>query len=642
MFKKNNCRCKNRIFFEKYVHRALRIAVGITMSILIAISVAGAPASIIIGNGPAQGDYYINAQNIANNLAITSVAISATSSITIEDNVNLASSPYGTPRYALSLIAPTINLNKNMNMSVLGILYLTATTLNLSDRITSGGREIAPTRVYSTATQVNVLNNAASIQQGIDISSRTAPAIVQVGPGVYNETLSVGKTITLRGNVGTGADGADATAPQIFGTHAGGSVITVTANNVRIEGLHLNARVGDGTMADSVSGISGNGIDKLNVNHNTFEGFPRSAIFIINSTNVIISANYIILHLSSINVTPNSTNLLVGDAQIFTASPKDQYNVDFPATVTWSSSNTTVGTIDEGTANFTALAAGTTMVNATKGSVTGTAVVSVIPTYNISGYVFDNYHAGQEGVLVENGSNTAFTEASGFYSITGLLSGVYNFSYSKAGFSTGYLEITISSTDVLNANRTIYDNVPPASVKDLVNVSYETNYINWTWTEPSDPDFAKVMVYLNGVYKDDVLKGIQYYNATVAPGTYTIGIRTVDTNENINATIVTHTATTILPAIRFINGTVMDSVNKTALSGVTVSANTTLSTNTDATGFYSFAVTPGEYNLTAKFEPAYYANNTIMVSTIGSAVVIKDIELLKKPAGTITGAVTNT
>lgn len=106
--------------------------------------------------------------------------------------------------------------------------------------------------------------------------------------------------------------------------------------------------------------------------------------------------------------------------------------------------------------------------------------------------------------------------------------------------------------------------------------------------------------------------------------------------------MVTHTATTILPAIRFINGTVMDSVNKTALSGVTVSANTTLTTNTDAAGFYSFAVTAGEYNLTAKFEPVYYANNTIMVSTIGSAVVMKDIELLKKPAGTITGAVTNT
>jgi FG-GAP-like repeat len=95
------------------------------------------------------------------------------------------------------------------------------------------------------------------------------------------------------------------------------------------------------------------------------------------------------------------------------------------------------------------------------------------------------------------------------------------------------------------------------------------------------------------------------------------------------------------PTTRFIKGTVMDSVNKTALSGVTVSTNTNLSTKTDATGFYSFAVTEGAYNLTAKLEPTYYANNTITVSTIESDVV-QDIELLNKPTGTITGMVTGT
>jgi hypothetical protein len=77
--------------------------------------------------------------------------------------------------------------------------------------------------------------------------------------------------------------------------------------------------------------------------------------------------------------------------------------------------------------------------------------------------------------------------------------------------------------------------------------------------------------YLDGVYKNDVLKGVNYYNAIVAPGTYTIGTRTVDTEGNINATMETHTATTILPSIRFINGTVMDSVSKAVIPGVTVS-----------------------------------------------------------------------
>ena len=93
---------------------------------------------------------------------------------------------------------------------------------------------------------------------------------------------------------------------------------------------------------------------------------------------------------------------------------------------------------------------------------------------------------------------------------------------------------------------------------------------------------------------------------------------------------------------KFINGTVMDSVNKTGLSGVTVYTNTGLSTMTNTTGFYSFAVTAGAYNLTAKFEPTYYSNDTITVSTIENALVVQDIELLKKMTGTITGKVTRT
>ncbi|MCX9081106.1 MAG: carboxypeptidase regulatory-like domain-containing protein [Candidatus Methanoperedens sp.] len=94
------------------------------------------------------------------------------------------------------------------------------------------------------------------------------------------------------------------------------------------------------------------------------------------------------------------------------------------------------------------------------------------------------------------------------------------------------------------------------------------------------------------------------------------------------------------PTTAFIQGIVKDSVNKMPLPGVTVSTNTNLSTMTNATGFYSFAVKAGAYDLTAKFEPTYYTNNTIKLSTIGNTVLVKDIELLKKPIGTITGMVT--
>ncbi|MDY6959519.1 MAG: LamG-like jellyroll fold domain-containing protein, partial [Halobacteriota archaeon] len=88
------------------------------------------------------------------------------------------------------------------------------------------------------------------------------------------------------------------------------------------------------------------------------------------------------------------------------------------------------------------------------------------------------------------------------------------------------------------------DTTPPSSITNLVNTTYEETYINWTWDNPSDPDFDYVMVYV-----DDELKGnttYEYYNATglTAGTSHTIGTQTVDENGNINTTWVNHTATT--------------------------------------------------------------------------------------------------
>lgn len=89
-----------------------------------------------------------------------------------------------------------------------------------------------------------------------------------------------------------------------------------------------------------------------------------------------------------------------------------------------------------------------------------------------------------------------------------------------------------------------------------------------------------------------------------------------------------------------ISGVVYDSISKTGISNVKVSTNTGISRVTDAAGFYSLNVTEGVYNLTAKFDPMYYVNNTITVSTIGKAVAVQNIEMVEKPKGNIRGGVT--
>jgi parallel beta-helix repeat protein len=204
-----------------------------------------------------------------------------------------------------------------------------------------------------------------------------------------------------------------------------------------------------------------------------------------------------------------------------------------------------------------------------------------------------------------------------------------------------YAQDTTGNWDTNSVSFSV-DSIPPASVDDLHNVSYAINYINWTWTDPADADFAKVVVYLDGVLQGEVPKGVMYYNATgLEQATYTIGTRTVDINGTENATMKTHTAATILPVERYINGTVMEKGTTNGIQGVTVTTDTLVSALTDETGFYSLLLTSGSFDLTASLEPEYYTNSSVTVSTVLRAVTVQDIELEIKPTGNITGNVTN-
>ncbi|MCE8426347.1 MAG: Ig-like domain-containing protein, partial [Candidatus Methanoperedens sp.] len=82
------------------------------------------------------------------------------------------------------------------------------------------------------------------------------------------------------------------------------------------------------------------------------------------------------LVLTTITVSPATATVAKGNTQAFTAAPKDQNGNSIAATITWASSNTTVGTISA-TGVLTAVSAGTTTVTASSGTVNGTASVTV-------------------------------------------------------------------------------------------------------------------------------------------------------------------------------------------------------------------------------------------------------------------------
>ena len=92
----------------------------------------------------------------------------------------------------------------------------------------------------------------------------------------------------------------------------------------------------------------------------------------------------------------------------------------------------------------------------------------------------------------------------------------------------------------------VFDNLTPDSITNLKSKA-ATTYINWTWTNPPDPDFNHTEIYLDGAFQ--TITSSEFFNATnLTPETsYTISTRTADTAGNINQTWMNDTATT-LPA----------------------------------------------------------------------------------------------
>ena len=147
-------------------------------------------------------------------------------------------------------------------------------------------------------------------------------------------------------------------------------------------------------------------------------------------------------------------------------------------------------------------------------------------------------------VYVNSAFKTNVTEATQYYTATGLSASTQYVIGTRTVDTTG----NINTTWVNRTTRTAAapDTTPPRSITNLINTTFLSSSINWTWTDPTDSDFSKVMVYVNSAFKTNVTKATQYYTATgLSTNTqYTMATRTVDTFGNINQTFVNHTAYT--------------------------------------------------------------------------------------------------
>jgi hypothetical protein len=148
-----------------------------------------------------------------------------------------------------------------------------------------------------------------------------------------------------------------------------------------------------------------------------------------------------------------------------------------------------------------------------------------VGTHNYSSNVTDN---------VGNYNNT-----SGNFTVTEYDGG----GVSGGGSMGGGLGTTVNNTT--NATRNATDFIPPANITNLQKTSNETDWIVWSWENPTDSDFHHVEVWLNGTFKTNILDPTSEYRIiNVSPSTcYELEIRPLDNIGNkgnwVNDTVCT-------------------------------------------------------------------------------------------------------
>ncbi|VVB91858.1 S-layer protein [uncultured archaeon] len=211
-----------------------------------------------------------------------------------------------------------------------------------------------------------------------------------------------------------------------------------------------------------------------------------------------------------------------------------------------------------------------------------TFIANVISTdENLNSVYFKIFNSTDTVSSSENLISTPFN-TSGYdfnYTVnTQTLGGDGNYSLEVTATNNGTSpnSSTANRTFIVNNNISI---TPPSNVSNLTSTA-GMDFINWTWVDPIDANFKKVNIYIDGIFKIFVNKGIQYYNQTFSPNsTHAIAIYSVDNTGNVNTTNPSNNTNTTLPNTPTGQVTLTFSNLQISFSNVTTAGNTSVSTS---------------------------------------------------------------
>ena len=278
------------------------------------------PTFVIIYSGlidkPFGLNYVLSAQALANSMRNTSIAVQADQFI----DVGLRFGPYNTGNNVVDAVlnalvgagnidlstafnfgscffgcttngsitfdTATLNFNKDLKMGN-GSVIVDADIVNLNGLLKDkNGNLLGDAKISSNADTVNVFTGK-KIQQGIWLADDAGGATVNVAAGTYNESVTVNKSVILKG-ANAGKTGYDATrgAETIVDPSSPGFL--VLGDNVTIDGFTVTGATGvDG------EGIWVNGAQNATIKNNIIRDVTQNGIKFSGTRNGTITGNAI-------------------------------------------------------------------------------------------------------------------------------------------------------------------------------------------------------------------------------------------------------------------------------------------------------------------------------------------------------------
>ncbi len=167
---------------------------------------------------------------------------------------------------------------------------------------------------------------------------------------------------------------------------------------------------------------------------------------------------------------------------------------------------------------------------------------SGVTTYTITGAVTTAAGAGISGVTVSTGSNSTTTNASGAYTLSGVVNGTYTLTPSRSGFtfSPASRSVTVNDANVSGQN---FTGTPPANVPPVANFTFTTSALTANFTDTST-DSDGTIASRSWNFGDGTTSTATNPSKTyAAAGTYTV---TLTVTDNIGASSSKSSAVTVV------------------------------------------------------------------------------------------------